>query len=594
MIRNGKAFRSLALQVSVFFLVGILLTGFLSYFILTDNADKNVVEEKKNLSSGIATDVDSSIREVKSHEWVIAYLSKHLQDETLDLEYDCSEKTEEKTRDLTSRNKGLSIYEATAEELDRLSEEEQKIYAEIVFNKWLSRLNNLKMAYHVSYLYFLATNDEYKECFFFVSASDGKMKRSSKAGDAYVFGTKVELNQDQSNAFRELKGGEDYLVYTEGFMDRYRYLFKVGDYNFITGMTFNISEIKQDVKQRTIQGVIGFIMLQILLSSFCLILIDIFVLRPLKRVNSSVNKYAESKDSEKIRNQLKKIHSKNEIEVLSKNISEMVLEIDDHLEEIKNITAEQERISAELNVATEIQNHMLPNIFPPFPNIAEFDIYASMRPAKEVGGDFYDFFMVDEKHVALVMADVSGKGVPAALFMTIAKILIKNRALLGESPSSILENVNNQICEGNEVGFFVTVWLAIIDIETGQGIAANAGHEHPVLCRKNGTFELVEYCHSLAVAAMEGMKFKEHTFELYPGDRIFVYTDGVPEATNTKNELYGTDRMLQVLNNHKDLELKQLLKMLKKDIDDFVGEATQFDDITMLMFIYLGKEEDSE
>ena len=233
---------------------------------------------------------------------------------------------------------------------------------------------------------------------------------------------------------------------------------------------------------------------------------------------------------------------------------------------------------------------MLPRIFPPFPERDDFDIYATMHPAKEVGGDFYDFFLVDDDHLCLVMADVSGKGVPAALFMVIAKTLIKNRAQLGESPAEILTSVNAQLCDSNDAELFVTVWLAVIELSTGKGLAANAGHEHPAIRRADGNFELVVYRHSPAVATMEGIRFREHSFELHPGDTLFVYTDGVTEATNARNELFGTDRLLKTLNRNPYVSPEQLLKNVRWDIDDFVGSAPQFDDITMLGLRYKGEE----
>ena len=249
---------------------------------------------------------------------------------------------------------------------------------------------------------------------------------------------------------------------------------------------------------------------------------------------------------------------------------------------------EKQRIGAELNVATQIQADMLPRIFPAFPERSEFDLFASMHPAKEVGGDFYDFFLVDDDHIALVMADVSGKGVPAALFMVIAKTLIKNQAQLGKSPAEILKNVNEQLCEGNEAELFVTVWLAIIEISTGRGVAANAGHEHPTIRRADGLYELVEYRHSPAVATMEGIRFREHSFELHPGDRLFVYTDGVPEATDAHDVLFGNERMLAALNSDPEAAPEKLLRNVRAAIDAFVGDAPQFDDITMLGFSYFG------
>ncbi|MBR0218336.1 MAG: SpoIIE family protein phosphatase [Clostridia bacterium] len=284
------------------------------------------------------------------------------------------------------------------------------------------------------------------------------------------------------------------------------------------------------------------------------------------------------------------IRSKDEIGDLYREIRTMEGRMVEYLDNLTRVTAEKERIGAELNIATQIQADMLPRIFPAFPERHEFDLFATMDPAKEVGGDFYDFFLVDDDHICLVMADVSGKGVPAALFMVIAKTLIKNRAQMGDSPAEILTNVNEQLCQGNDAELFVTVWLAVIELSTGHGVAANAGHEHPVIKRKDGQYELVVYRHSPAVATMDGIRFREHTFELNPGDRLFVYTDGVPEATNARNELFGTDRMLAALNRDPDAAPHELLRTMSNDIDAFVGGAPQFDDITMLSFQYAGSE----
>ncbi|MBQ7248120.1 MAG: PP2C family protein-serine/threonine phosphatase [Lachnospiraceae bacterium] len=247
----------------------------------------------------------------------------------------------------------------------------------------------------------------------------------------------------------------------------------------------------------------------------------------------------------------------------------------------------------DLAMATAIQENVLPSIFPAFPERDEFDVYASMDPAKEVGGDFYDFFLVDNDHFGMVMADVSGKGVPAALFMMIAKALIKNRLQAGDTPGKALENVNRQLIEGNDAAeMFVTVWCAVVEISTGRGIAANAGHEHPAIRRTGGKFELVKYRHSPAVATMEGIPFREHEFELERGESLFVYTDGVAEATNAENELFGTDRMLEALNAEPDASPEKILANVRAGIDAFVQDAPQFDDITMLCFKYAGPDAD--
>ena len=214
-----------------------------------------------------------------------------------------------------------------------------------------------------------------------------------------------------------------------------------------------------------------------------------------------------------------------------------------------------------------------------------------MTPAKEVGGDFYDFFMIDDDHLAMVMADVSGKGIPASLFMMISRTMIKNYALVGNySTSQILHEVNNRLCEGNQLEMFVTVWIGIVSLSTGKGIASNAGHEHPALCRNGGEFELVKYRHSMAVAAMEDIQFEEHEFQLNPGDAFFIYTDGVAEANDSQGNQFGPERLIQALNKAPDASAKGILIRVQESIDEFVKDADQFDDITMLAFRYFGPD----
>ncbi len=251
----------------------------------------------------------------------------------------------------------------------------------------------------------------------------------------------------------------------------------------------------------------------------------------------------------------------------------------------KTIAEVSARIDRELEFARVVQLSAMPR---EFPVREDFEIYAVMDPAREVGGDFYDFFMADDDHLVLVIADVSGKGIPAAMFMMTAKSLIKNLARSGEGPGELLEHVNDQFCEGNEAELFVTVWLAVIEISTGRGTAVNAGHEHPALRRAGGKYELVKYRHSPAAALEEGIRFREHTFEMRPGDSLFVYTDGVMEAHNARNELFGPDRMLEALNREPDAPPGKLLENVRQAADAFAGDTPQFDDITMIGFTYRG------
>ena len=283
----------------------------------------------------------------------------------------------------------------------------------------------------------------------------------------------------------------------------------------------------------------------------------------------------------------------DEIEVLAESFAKQSARMTLYIDQVKKVTAEKERIGAELDMASRIQGSQLPRLFPPFPDRKEFSLYASMIPAKEVGGDFYDFFMIDDDHMGFVMADVSGKGVPAALLMMVSRVLIKFTMQNGKGPAETLKSVNNQLCEGNDADFFVTVWLAVLEISTGKGVAANAGHEHPALRRADGSYDLIVYKHSMPVGVMRDLPFREHEFQLNPGDSFFVYTDGVVEATDADKELYGSDRMLQALNRNPDAQPEQMLANISQDIDRFVDGAEQFDDITMLCFRYFGPSEES-
>ncbi|MBE6741712.1 MAG: hypothetical protein E7570_05335 [Ruminococcaceae bacterium] len=284
------------------------------------------------------------------------------------------------------------------------------------------------------------------------------------------------------------------------------------------------------------------------------------------------------------------IKTGDEIKLLCDSIQQMERDINDYIANLTEVTAEKERIGAELELATRIQADMLPNIFPAFPYKSEFDVYASMTPAKEVGGDFYDFFLIDDTHLALVIADVSGKGIPAALFMMMSKILIQNAATSGKTPGEALSLVNSQICSNNREEMFVTVWLGIVDLESGLLTAANAGHEKPIIKSAHGNFEFINDKNGFVIGGMSGLKYKNYEIQLEKGSKLFVYTDGVAEATNSNDELFGIERTLRALNEAKDCSTQKILENVKKRVDEFVGDAPQFDDLTMLCFEYVGSD----
>ena len=254
----------------------------------------------------------------------------------------------------------------------------------------------------------------------------------------------------------------------------------------------------------------------------------------------------------------------------------------------KYIADEAARIDTELAFAKAIQHSALPSTFPPYPNRKDFDIWAAMHTAKEVGGDFYDFYFINNHKLAFLIADVSGKGIPAAMFMMTAKALLKSYAEARMSVEEVFYNANNKLCEGNDAGMFVTAWMGMLDTKTGEVTFANAGHNPPVVRHADGGFGYMKTRAGFVLAGMEDFPYTAQTLQLEPGDTIYLYTDGITEATDANNALYGEDRLLELLNRHKDADAETICRVVKEDVDAFVGDAPQFDDITMLCLKYNG------
>ena len=247
-------------------------------------------------------------------------------------------------------------------------------------------------------------------------------------------------------------------------------------------------------------------------------------------------------------------------------------------------SADRQRIETELNVAASIQLSMLPNHFPAFPERTDFDIYATMNPAREVGGDFYDFYLVDEDHLSITIADVSGKGVPASLFMARGMALLRTHVMMGQSPAEVLRVVNEELCRNNDE-FFVTVWLGVLELSSGKLIYANAGHAYP-LVRKDGVYSYVKEVPEFVLGGLEGMCYQNREMMLSPGDMFFHFTDGVPETFNKADEQFGLERLLMCMETGAKLPPEELLVFLQKELDAFADGADQFDDITMIAVEY--------
>lgn len=362
----------------------------------------------------------------------------------------------------------------------------------------------------------------------------------------------------------------------------------------LVGVDISMNEIMND-REEYLHSVLIFIGVAAILLCFLIVLSVTFtVIKPVNKLSYAARNFVESRNEEHTGSSvLSKLRIKtgDEVETLCDSIQQMERDLNEYIRHLTTVTAEKERIGAELELATRIQADMLPNIFPAFPSRKDFDIHASMTPAKEVGGDFYDFFLVDDTHLAMVIADVSGKGVPAALFMMMSKILIQNAVMVGNSPAEALTAVNNQICSNNREEMFVTVWLGIVDLKSGLMTAANAGHEKPIIKAPDGSFEFYKDRHGFVIGGMGGINYKEYEIKLEKGSKLFIYTDGVAEATDKNNELFGVERTVDALNGAKDEAPDAIIKHVKECVDEFVGTAPQFDDLTMLCFEYVGLDD---
>ena len=321
-----------------------------------------------------------------------------------------------------------------------------------------------------------------------------------------------------------------------------------------------------------------------ILFSLFVIFINKYLIHPILMITEEVRHFAED-DPLPSDMLLKVVHHNDELSTLANSVRQMEYDVCRNIEKLTKVTAEKERMETELNLAAKIQIEMLPTVYPPFPDRTDFDLFAAMSPAKEVGGDLYDYMMMDDDRLLICVGDVSGKGVPAALFMGKCKTLIDSYASSDLTPGEIFNFTNDQLCAGNETGLFVTCWLGIFTFSTGQLVFVNAGHPSPVLYH-DGKFDYLRSKPNLVLGGMEGMPYTEHLVTLSKGDRLLVYTDGVTEATDINEELFGEERLLAAVQGTENQNAPETVVNVRNAIDTFVGKAEQFDDITMLQFIW--------
>ena len=617
-----KKKRGLSAQITILIILGVLLVGVITYFSQYYVSIKNVKTDITQQAEQAILETISAVREYPAYEWLLSYWYKNA--DHLDVEYDAGFKggtaTTQKLKQFQERHPELQIRYMTSEVADALSDEDQKLYAEIVYSWILDRVDESKKNLGCDFLSLLVTDTEDaehpygKQCFL-MSGADKDAERGTQYGQVYTLGvtTSVDRNDTAADSMKRAVEakladwpdpdsgkavGEDPSS-AGSYLDYYQCAALIGKQAYLVSASYNIEKMTSLIRVKTLKSTLLAALYQFLLLELVMVHLIRYVIQPLKKIIKNIRVYSETRDSAAVQANMTEILSgkrgravrENEIGQLAEDFSSLTEDIDDYVEQIKTVTSQKEKYETELSIAAQIQEQVLPDELPQNPGRDKYELCATMAPAREVGGDFYDYFFIDEDHIALVIGDVSDKGVPAALFMMIAKTLIENHAKMGESPAEVISHVNDQLSENNKAGYFVTVWFAVIDLTTGRGVGINAGHEHPAVCQAGGKYELIRYKHSRMIGVMPGMNCIEHEFRMNPGEKLFVYTDGVPEAVNKDNEQFGTDRMLDVLNRNIDAKPEELLARMKAEIDAFAGEVPQFDDTTMLYFHYKGEKQ---
>ena len=419
--------------------------------------------------------------------------------------------------------------------------------------------------------------------------------------DLYDFGYVRETTNDEyREKYRRLyehKSGKELVLRNTGYIETDPHITAMIPLNNTNGDTCAILCVQRQMDMLTAvrRNHVRKVMLVLLITLILVIAgqwmyLNKWLLKPIMKINAEAGRFADEnvQSDEKLTDTIK---TNDEIGMLAGSIDDMEEQVSEYENNLTEVTKENERIGTELDLATRIQKEMLPNTFPAFPEYDQFSLYATMDPAREVGGDFYDFFLVDPDHLCLVIADVSGKGVPAALFMMATKIMIADMVKTGGSPADVLNSVNKAICANNKEKMFVTVWLGILEISTGKLTCSNAGHEYPAFMYAGEKYELLKDDHCFVIGGMKNARYRQYDLMLKKGSKIFVYTDGVPEAVNINNEMFGTDRMIDAINENRDKDPEEEIKAVREAVDAFVGEAERFDDMTMLCLEYTGKRD---
>ena len=581
-----KSKRKILVQVGALIFVLFTLAALVNGFFIYHESRNTYIGFMEENAEALMLQVRMEMNKYASLPWLMDYWEAN--HAAMELPGDRESMRKEITRLLVDR--GLwDARSVTAEQAEEFSEREQRLFAEYCYLEILPIFYDFKSNYDLERLFSVSVISENEAIPYFDSTKPGEL---TAYGNFFVLGERWPINVSLHPGLYEMiaeRKDRPYFEQVTSTVNGVKYFFaylplEVGSSSLLRYIcvAYEMTYIQNIIMQNLwdIEGIN--ILIMAVSAVILLFLIFKSVIMNLELVQKTVRGYRETKDSGSVVKNLGQIRSQNEVGVLAADVSDMAVEMDRYIEDMLRMSAEREQLAADLALASHIQADVLPNAFPAFPDRTEFDIYASMDPAKEVGGDFYDFFFIDDTHLGMVIADVSDKGVPAALFMMSAKIIIQNYAVMGFSPAEVLRRSNEQIYSNNKEGMFVTVWIGILDTATGKVAAANAGHEYPAVQRAGGGFELMRDRHGLALGLRSGMSYEEYEIDLPPGSKLFVYTDGIMEASNAEDEMFEGERLLAALNLNPDAKPEKILQNVREGVSDFVKDADQFDDMTML------------
>ncbi len=530
---------------------------------------------------GIAVYVQNLVDQKVSNAFSMAASALHMAKKDVDLE-GMAERT-------------MEIYKSlTEEELEKMGTEEYYAhFSEITESEDYSKLYEIIQSIHMFYLYegvYFTAYDLETETLVYVVSHEFSDQDDTRTGMA------VHIPANRMESFLS---GEEIPIYASNDV----HLFSItsglkitNERKPVTGIImgdFTMGDVGEDIYNFSIHYLSAIVITAIIFAIILNKRMKRTLVDPINEIAQAAEEYVSDRQqgiNDKEHFSLLEINTGDEVEHLSHVMAQMEYDLSNYMDNMKTMTAKEERARAELDMAANIQKDALPDSFPAFPERKEFDLYAVMKPAKLVGGDFYDFFLVDDDHLCVIIADVSDKGVPAALLMMAAKTVLQNNAMLGLSPGKIMEDTNNVLCANNKQMMFVTVWLGVLELSSGKLVTANAGHEYPALRLNGDDYNFIFRDHNPMVGGFEGLEYQEYEVKLSPGDKLFIYTDGVTEAHDSEENMFGEKRLLEALNKHKDADPYETICNVEKAIADFVKDAEQFDDTTMLSLSYLGPD----